>query len=380
MVWLEISAGQVVLELDMFEDAFRQMQENILDVIRPHQELCNEHLDRMFKEDDFLDRVAGYSLKAPGKRLRSVLHLLMVEALGGDPGKALPGSLAYEMAHTASLAHDDIMDNAGMRRGREPAFRRFGLDAAIVSGDALLIRAFQMIEEYKHTDLTRDDLLELISCTANMGLKACRGQLLDGAMGLDPENYTIKDYLHMVTSKTASLIEGPCEGGAIVAGKKEFRRQAALFGRSLGIAFQILDDSKDIFSCESSSLKGRFTDLMNNKPNIYLIWSLKKAGPDCKAGLLKIMNSTKPSRQDECFLYELFMRTGVLRKVCLLYSSYLVKAIRMLDCLPETPGRAKLFRIIQVMSDWPGREARKNMRIRPLPNPGGSADIVLPEP
>ncbi|WP_028573806.1 polyprenyl synthetase family protein [Desulfonatronovibrio hydrogenovorans] len=350
----------------MFEHVFHRMQEDIQDVIRPYQKKCDERLNLLFQDDSLLDRVAGYSLKAPGKRLRAILHLLVVEALGGDPGKALPGSLAYEMAHTASLVHDDIMDNAGLRRGREPAFRRFGLDAAIVSGDALLIRAFQMIEEYRETDLSREDLMALISCTARMGLKACRGQLMDGVMGLAPETFTIRDYLQMVAGKTASLIEGPCEGGAIVAGKKKFRRQAALFGRSLGIAFQILDDSKDIFSCESSSLKGRFTDLINNKPNIYLIWSLKKADPVSREKLLKIMNGHKPTAQEEHFLYDLLLGTGVLKNVSLLYRSYLVRSLKMLACLPETAGREKLGRIIQVMSAWPDPETARKMGIRPV--------------
>lgn len=337
----------------MFEEQFHDLQDKIQQIIGPYQQLCDLRLRQMFNGDGFLDQVADYSLNAPGKRLRSVLHLLMVEAMGGDSEKALPGALSYEMAHTASLVHDDIIDNAAMRRGKDPVFRQFGLDAAIVSGDALLVRAFQMIEEFRHTDLSREDLLELVSCTARMGLKACRGQLMDSSMGRNPHGNSIKDYLEMISSKTASLIEGPCECAAIIAGRKEWRTSAALFGRYLGIAFQILDDSKDIYSCESSTLKGRFTDIINNKPNIYVIWSLKRTDPEQKQKLLRIISSTSLSQRDIEFLYNLLHESGVLKKVIRLYRFYLTRADKAISFLPDNSGKTKLKRIISSMASWP---------------------------
>lgn len=336
----------------MFESQFQSLQDNIERIIKPYQQECDVRLGQLFTGDTLLDKVVSYSLKAPGKRLRSVLHLIMVEALSGDKDKAMAGALCYEMAHTASLVHDDIIDNARMRRGKPPAFQRFGLDAAIVSGDALLIRAFMMMEELRDTNVSREELLDIIQCTSRMGLRACHGQLLDGQLG-DAPDISVRQYLEMITCKTASLIEGPCESAAIFAGRKDLREQAAQFGRSLGIAFQILDDAKDVYSCESTSLKGRFTDLINNKPNIFLIWVLKKAEPESKARVHEIMSGHQPGPRDIEFLFQLFETSGVLNNVIRLYGFYLKKADQAADSLPGSAGRDKLKEIVSAMASWP---------------------------
>lgn len=336
----------------MFESQFQSLQDNIERVIKPYQEECDAGIRKLFSGDSLLDRAVRYSLDAPGKRLRSALHLIMVEALGGDRDKSMAGALCYEMAHTASLVHDDIIDNARLRRGRKPVFQHFGLDAAIVSGDALLIRAFMMMEELRDTDISKEDLLDIIQCTSSMGLKACHGQLMDGKMG-GGADVSVKKYIDMITCKTASLIEGPCESAAIFAGRKDLRKQAGLFGRNLGIAFQILDDAKDVYSCESTSLKGRFTDLINNKPNIFIIWAMKKATLEHKGRLHEIMCGKKPHTRDIEFLFRLFETSGVLKSVIRLYGFFLNRADMAASSFPASAGRDKLKEIVRTMLKWP---------------------------
>lgn len=339
----------------MFEQEFQNLQDKIQEIIEPYQKICDSRLSTVFDDGSRLSRIVGYSLHAPGKRLRSVLHMLMVEALGCDLDKSIPGALSYEMAHTASLVHDDIIDNASMRRGKAPVCTEFGLDAAIVSGDALLIKAFAMIAELAKTDISRKDLLELISCTSRMGLRACQGQLLDTELSSKLQHITIKDYLRMITLKTASLIEGPCEGAAIIARRQNVRIEAAQFGRNLGIAFQILDDSKDLFSCESSTLKGRFTDLINNKPNIYIIWALKKTSPRQKQKLQSIMSGPAPCSADADHLFQILQQSKVIDLTFRLYQHYLKKAGHALSSFPDTTGKNRLQQILAAMSSWPGR-------------------------
>ena len=110
----------------------------------------------------------------------------------------------------------------------------FGLDGAIVSGDALIMKAYEIsMSGYRRHSLSKDDLIDLVECATRSGLEACRGELFDVKIGRQPEKYSVADYIRLVEQKTASLIEGPCEAPAILAGQKNMRSAARLFGRYL---------------------------------------------------------------------------------------------------------------------------------------------------
>jgi geranylgeranyl pyrophosphate synthase len=346
------SESHFVALKSIIEKVFQAMQEQLEKIIRPYRDLIDCQLSGLFKQQNVLNDLVNYSLLAPGKRLRSALVLLMTEIFGGEISRALPAAVSYELAHTASLVHDDVIDKAEKRRGQHSVVSRFGVDSAIVSGDALLIKAYEIISQYRNINLSKDDLIDLITVASRSGIMACQGELLDGTMGGAPEQRSVADYIGLVRLKTAALIEGPCEAAAILAGHAELRKTAGMFGRFLGIAFQILDDSKDIFSCETSTLKGRFADFINGKPNIYILWMLKKACGEDLNRLHHILTRGEFEDNDIMFLYKLGEVSGVFKRVKRLCRAYLRKAAGILEGFPDGQGKRKLSGLLEAIGFW----------------------------
>ena len=337
----------------ILERVFQKLQQEMEEAIRPYQDRINSELNSLFPQDSSLDRLINYSLLGPGKRLRASLVFLMCEALGVDGTRAMPAALSYELAHTASLVHDDIIDEAHKRRGKASVVAQFGMDGAIVSGDALIMKAYEIsMSRYRRDELSKEDLIDLVECATRTGLKACHGELLDVKIGREPEKYSVAAYIRLVEQKTASLIEGPCEAAAILAGKKEMRSVTRLFGRYLGIAFQILDDAKDIFASEDSSLKGRFADFRNGKPNLYIISLMKKAREEDRSRLKNLLARGNLCEEDIQFIYRICDDTGVFNSVKRILGSYLRKANNMLDNLPESLAKTRLGSLIDAMGYW----------------------------
>jgi len=336
----------------IFEKVFGKMRSELESIVEPYRKIINGRMETLVEPGSALNDMINYSIISPGKRLRSSIVLIMVETFDGDREKALPAALSYELAHIASLVHDDVIDSAEIRWARQTVLRRFGMDGAIVSGDALILMAFDMLRAYGQTDISRDDLLDTILCATASGIRACRGELLDVAMGKNLEECSIEDYIKLVRQKTAALIEAPCEAGAILAGQPRWRPAAAEFGLNLGIAFQILDDSKDIFASESSSLKGRYNDLKNNKPNLYIIGLLHKARGKDRVRLKALLQNGSPEDEDVRFLYSLCESTGVLNHSKQLCRDYLGRADRISDDFPEGNGKETLKKIISTMGIW----------------------------
>jgi geranylgeranyl reductase family protein len=337
----------------IMERVFQRMQQEMEETIRPYQARINRGLSSLLPQDTPLDRIMSYSLLGEGKRLRASLVCLMTEALGGEVEKAMPTALSYELAHTASLVHDDIIDKAKKRRGKPSVVSRYGLDGAIVSGDALLIKAFEvLITGYRDADLSKERLTDLVDCGTRSGIMACQGELLDGEMGKAPEKYTVADYIRLVGLKTAALIEGPCEAAAILAGREEVRSAVRSFGRHLGIAFQILDDAKDLLASEEASLKGRFADFRNGKPNLYLIWILRKVEEADRNRLKKLLARGRFHEEDIEFVFRLSDETGVFDSAKRLFMSYLGKAGSVLEGFPEGIGKKRLCDLVEAMGYW----------------------------
>ena len=337
----------------IIERVFQKLQQEMEETIRSYQKRINSELNSLFPQDTNLARLINYSLIGPGKRLRSSLVCLMCEALGVDAERALPTALSYELAHTASLVHDDIIDEAHKRRGKPSVVARYGLDGAIVSGDALIMKAYEIgISGYRQDSLPKEDLIDLVECATRSGIKACRGELLDVKIGRKPEKYSVADYIGLVEQKTAALIEGPCEAAAILAGQKNMRSATRSFGRNIGIAFQILDDAKDIFASEEASLKGRFADFRSRKPNLYIISMMQKAQKKDRVKLKKLMGRESFNESSIKYLFQLCEVTDTLNSVKQLFDDYLLKAEKELENLPDSDAKKRLRNLINAMGYW----------------------------
>ncbi|SHF80507.1 geranylgeranyl diphosphate synthase, type II [Salegentibacter echinorum] len=240
--------------------------------ISEYREAFTAYLDLKVKtkEPENLYEPMEYILGLGGKRLRPVLVLMTSEIFDTDYKKALDAALAIEIFHNFSLVHDDIMDDAPLRRGNETVHERWDINTGILSGDAMLINAYQLFESYHAT--TFKELAQLFTKTA---IQVCEGQQYD----IDFEtrdDVSIPDYIRMIEYKTAVLVGASLQMGAIVANTSASCKKAVYeFGRLLGIAFQLQDDYLDAFGNPETFGKQVGGDIIENKKTFLYLKSLE---------------------------------------------------------------------------------------------------------
>ncbi len=221
-----------------------------------------------------------YILQLSGKRIRPILTLMSADIFSGDYKKALPAALAVEVFHNFTLVHDDIMDDAPLRRGEQTVHEKWNLNTGILSGDAMLILAYQYFENYEPN--TFRELAKLFSKTA---LEVCDGQQLD--IDFETRNdVTIAEYINMIRLKTSVLVAAALKMGAIVADAPE--KDANLlyeYGLNLGIAFQLQDDYLDTFGDPETFGKQVGGDIIENKKTFLYIKALELASEEDKKKL-----------------------------------------------------------------------------------------------
>ncbi|EAR13737.1 putative isoprenoid biosynthesis related protein [Polaribacter irgensii 23-P] len=216
-----------------------------------------------------------YILKLGGKRIRPVLTLMVSDIFSGDFKKALPAALAVEVFHNFTLVHDDIMDAAPLRRGKPTVHEKWDTNRGILSGDAMLILAYQYFENYDSIVFLK--LAKLFSKTA---LEVCDGQQLD----VDFEtrsNVTIPEYINMIRLKTSVLVAAALKMGAIVAETSDENAQLIYdFGLNLGLAFQLQDDYLDTFGDPKTFGKQVGGDIIENKKTYLYLKALEVSGKE----------------------------------------------------------------------------------------------------
>ena len=259
--------------------------------IYQYQEYISEYLTEQFstKEPKNLYEPIHYILAVGGKRMRPVLTLMSAEIFDADYKLALPAALAVEVFHNFSLVHDDIMDDAPLRRGNETVHEKWNINTGILSGDAMLILAYQYFENY-NTEVFRD-LAKLFSKTA---LEVCEGQQYDVDFETR-DDVTIPEYLKMIEYKTAVLVAAAMKMGALVA--ETSAQNADLiydFGLNLGLAFQLQDDYLDAFGDPKTFGKQVGGDIIENKKTYLYLKAMEFSTSDEKEQLLHLF-SIQPS-------------------------------------------------------------------------------------
>src|SRR6056297_745914 len=222
------------------------------------------------KEPKNLYAPITYILELGGKRLRPVLVLMATEVFGTDYKKAMDAALAVEVFHNFSLVHDDIMDDAPLRRGKATVHEKWDINTGILSGDAMLINAYQLFENYEGE--TFRNLAQLFSKTA---LEVCEGQQYDVDFETR-DDVTEAEYLKMIEYKTAVLVAAALKMGGIVANASlEDQKSIYEFGRNLGIAFQLQDDYLDAFGDPKTFGKQLGGDIIENKKTFLYLKALE---------------------------------------------------------------------------------------------------------
>lgn len=253
--------------------------------IKKYQESFQSYLDSKswIREPKNLYEPIDYILQLGGKRMRPILTLMACDIFSDEHEKALPAALAVEVFHNFTLIHDDIMDDAPLRRGKLTVHEKWDTNTGILSGDAMLILAYQYFENYEPVVFQK--LAKLFSKTA---LEVCDGQQLD----VDFETRTdvsIPDYINMIRLKTSVLVGAALEMGAIVSETSdENARLIYDFGLNLGLAFQLQDDYLDTFGDPETFGKQVGGDIIENKKTFLYLKALEDANSVDKTILLDL--------------------------------------------------------------------------------------------
>ena len=232
-----------------------------------------------------------YTMDLGGKRLRPVLVLMACEAVGGDINHALTPAIGLEMFHNFTLLHDDVMDKADIRRGKPTVHVKWDDNTAILSGDAMLTMATQLIAQAPADVMPQ--VMDLYNRTA---MEIYEGQQYD----VDFEtrtDVTVDEYIEMIRLKTSVLLGCACKMGALIGGADEATAQ--LFykvGENLGLAFQLQDDMLDVWGDEATFGKAIGGDIMNNKKTFLLINAMQRATGDHKVELSLWLSTPNASR------------------------------------------------------------------------------------
>ncbi len=240
-----------------------------------------ETFQEALKQNEFKDEPKelyepiNYILTLGGKRLRPIITLMATDLFGGDMSQAIKPSLAIEYFHNFTLMHDDIMDKAPLRRGKTTVHEKYNVDRAILSGDALLIRAYQYFE-----DLPDNKFKEIVTLFSKTGQELCEGQQYD--MNFETQlKVTEEEYMKMIYYKTGVLTATSFKIGAIIAdASPEDANHIFDFGKHLGIAFQLKDDLLDVYGDSSKVGKMHAGDIFENKKTILFIKALEKASEE----------------------------------------------------------------------------------------------------
>ncbi len=276
--------------------------------IEKYQEEFVKYLEEYsnFKEPKGLYEPIDYILGLGGKRLRPVLTLMTANIFNGDYKKALNAALSVEVFHNFSLVHDDIMDDAPLRRGEKTVHEKWDINTGILSGDAMLIMAYQLFENYEST--TFQSLAKLFGKTA---LEVCEGQQYD--VDFETRNdVTIPEYLKMIEYKTAVLVGAAMKMGAIVAhASEDDQNNIYEFGRNLGIAFQLQDDYLDAFGDPKTFGKQVGGDIIENKKTYLYLKALEFSNESDRLELSQLFESNPENVNTKIELAkQFFVSTG----------------------------------------------------------------------
>ena len=282
--------------------------------IEDNAKIVNKYLNSKLKGNPKkLYDAAGHLIINGGKRLRPYMLIRSCQILGGRSSNAMIAASAVEMVHNFTLVHDDIMDNDEMRHGVPTVHKKFGMPIAILAGDVLFSKAFQIISESK---LSPNANTHLISRLAKACVDVCEGQLLDIKMADEKRIPTEREYITMIGKKTAALFDVSCAMGAICAtNKSKDISNLSAFGRNLGIAFQITDDLIGVMGNPKVTKKPVGNDLREGKKSLPILMAIKLAKGNEKKIILKAFGNSKISKSDLNKAVEIIRSLGIEEKV-----------------------------------------------------------------
>ncbi len=291
--------------------------------------------ERLTSRVALIDQISHYIIGAGGKRIRPRLVLLFAEALGFDGPERFELAAIVEFIHTATLLHDDVVDESALRRGRATANAMFGNAASVLVGDFLYSRAFQMM-----VSVNRLRVLDVLADATNV---IAEGEVLQLINMHDPD-LAVADYLQVIRFKTAKLFEASARLGAVLAGADAALEEAcAAFGRALGTAFQLVDDLLDYEGNSDELGKNVGDDLREGKPTLPLLVAMERATDAERALMRHAIEEGEPHRLAE--ILAIVRRTGALDATRAAAEEEATKARAVLSVLPPSRARDALLEL-----------------------------------
>lgn len=304
---------------------------------QPLLELFTAHLDNYIKGLDKqqpreLYDPESYILSLGGKRIRPLLALIACDLFDKKAEEALNAALCVELFHNFSLIHDDILDKAPLRRGQATVHHKWNSDIAILSGDVMLVKAFDVL---KNTEAGKLKLL--MSLFSKTAIEVCEGQQLD--MNFEnSETVTVEDYIHMITNKTAVLLGCSLKMGAVCAdAHPDDANHIYEFGKHLGIAFQLMDDLLDAYAEGDTFGKQVGGDIIANKKTFLLLKAFELSGISKKEKLISALKESNPQQK--------------IQSVLSIYDELNIKAFCKLEADKHTKQAIKHLHDIKARSD-----------------------------
>lgn len=296
------------------------------------------------KEPSSLYDPVRYTLSLGGKRIRPYFTLIGCGLCGGEPEEALPAGMAIELLHNFTLLHDDIMDAAETRRGKQSVFRKWNSSTAILSGDAMYAWAFEQLQYYgENAAYGKRQYAAIMQIFLRSARTVCEGQAFDLEFE-QKDDVTVADYLEMIKGKTAALISASFQLGGAVAGADYSQLQNLKeIGNEAGTAFQIQDDLLDVIADPSKFGKKRGGDIAEGKKTYLSILALEEGTEHQKKLLQSVLN--KSSVQDSGIkrVIDLYEELGILKKTGLKIKQHYEHAIELINNFDSTEYKNELI-------------------------------------
>lgn len=296
---------------------------------------------RLASEVVLINQISHYIVSAGGKRLRPMLVLLFSRALGFEQPARFELAATVEFIHTATLLHDDVVDESSLRRGRQTANALFGNAASVLVGDFLYSRAFQMM-----VSVERMRVLEVLADATNV---IAEGEVLQ-LMNMHDPDISVEDYLRVIRYKTAKLFEASARIGAVLAGSDSPLEEAcAAYGQALGTAFQIVDDLLDYEGTTAALGKNVGDDLREGKPTLPLLAAMSRGTPEERELIRHAIQNGEVERLDE--IVAIVRRTGALDITREAARAEAERARAHISALPSSQFKDALLRLTVLAVD-----------------------------
>jgi len=294
----------------------------------------------------------SYCLRNGGKRIRPYLLLLANGMCGGKTDDAMPAALAVELLHNFTLVHDDIMDQAEVRRGEPSIHAKWDESTAILSGDAMFAKSFELLNFYGENErYSKKEYFRMIQAFQQAVITVCEGQAMDLELA-SSKDATLDDYLQMIKGKTAALLSAALAMGGIAARSNDSKTEKLHeLGNIIGIAFQIQDDLLDAVADPDKFGKTRGGDIFEGKKTYLSLLTLKNAKGTQKKELEEIFSKKNITEQDVELVLNIYHELGIISKTEKVVESYYNRTLELVDDFGDSFFKHELKNLLSFLKE-----------------------------